>query len=163
MRLLSQPLDAREHRRPIRGECLTEPGRRIQLAGHLAHDLRKEGQSHEARFEVVLQGGILQVGAFQGRVALQELVERRHAGGIHRAQEHLRQELIRIEGDGSEQAIEVGRSRGLTGRDPLALWSEPGQHDHALSGQQPNPGPHHYRDGDDNEVFPHTREFRPLL
>ena len=106
LRLVSQPLDAGEDRRPIRGECLTEPGRRIQVARHSFHDLRKESQSHEARLEVVLQGGILQLGAFQGWVALQELVERRHAGGIGRAQEHLRQELVRIEGDGSEQSVE---------------------------------------------------------
>ena len=115
-RLRSQPLDAREHRRPVRGERLTEPGRPIQLARHLVHDLRKQGQRHEARLEVVLQGGVLQLGAFQRRVALQELVERRHAGRIRRAQQHLREELVRIEGDRSEQAIEVVRGQDLTGR-----------------------------------------------
>ena len=35
VRLFSEPLDALEHRRPIGGECLTEAGRRIQIAGHL--------------------------------------------------------------------------------------------------------------------------------
>ena len=157
--LCSQPLDAREHRRPIRGECLTEPGRRVQLAGHLVHDLRKEGQSHEARFEVVLQGGILQVGAFQGRVALQELVERLHAGGIRRAQEHLRQELVRIEGDGSEQAIEVVRGRGLTGR---GLCVRAGLHDHAVPNHWSDPRQDQHRTDDEGELL-HVQTAGPAM
>ena len=134
--LFSQPLDAREHRRPIRGECLTEAGRRGQLSGHLFHDLREEGQRHEARLKVVLQGGILQVGAFQGRVARQELVERGHAGGIRRAQQHLRQKLIGIEGDWSEQAVEVRGSHGLTGRGGGGVPSGSGQQDRSVPGRQ---------------------------
>ena len=156
MGLCSQPLDAREHRRPIRGERLTEPGRRIQLAGHLFHDLRKERQSHEARLEVVLQGGILQVGAFQGRVALQELVERLHPGGIRRAHQHLRQELVRIEGDGGEQAIEVCCGEGLTGRSGRRPHVRSGLHDHSVPNGRTDPRQHqNYADAEDE--VPHIR------
>ena len=50
--------------------------------------------------------------------------------------QHLRQELIRIEGDGSEQAIEVGRSRGLTGRGGSGLPFGSGLHDHSVPNGQ---------------------------
>jgi hypothetical protein len=68
--------------------------------------LWKQGHRHKAGLEFVLQGGILQLGAFQSGMAFQKLVERGHARRVHRAEQHLREELVWIEGDRSDQAIE---------------------------------------------------------
>ena len=72
-------------------------------------------------------------------MALQELVERFHAAGIRRAQQHLREELVGIKGDRGEQAIEsVRRQRGprrcLTGLRP-----GPGMHSQSWPKCRPIP------------------------
>ena len=114
LRLDSQPLDAGEDRRAIGGERLAEPGRPVQISRHRVHDLRKEDEGHEARLEARLRRRILKLAAFQ-RLAGEPFAERRHLAGIGGTEKHLREQLIRIEGDGREQAVErVGR-RGRLG------------------------------------------------
>ena len=69
--------------------------------------------------------------------------------------QHLREELIRIEGDGSEQAIEGGWSRGLTGRGGSGLPFGSGLHDHSVPNGQTDRCQDQSDDGDEREL-PHV-------
>ena len=75
-------------------------------ASHRAHDVGKQHQRDVAGVEAGLRRRILQGRALFGLVAGEPLVERRDLAGIGRTEQHLREQLVRIEGDRREQAIE---------------------------------------------------------
>ena len=127
--------------------------RPIEISSHRLHDLRKEDESREAGLEARLRRRVLKLASFQ-RLAGEPFVERRDFAGIRGTEKHLREQLIRIEGDGREQAVErvwrrglFGRGRGLFGhgRGLLLRWqwfdsnrswrrceAEPGEHEQGL-------------------------------
>jgi hypothetical protein len=111
VRILPQALDAVEHRRAIRRERRAEARGPVQLLGHELHDGRKQRHRDEVRFEALDGRRILQLGALQRSVRSEPRVQRDDLGRLGGTEEHLRQQLIRIQRDGSEQAVEISRRR----------------------------------------------------
>ena len=106
---MPQSLNAGKDNVAIGGKGLTDERRPLDLLRHSRYHLGKERQRDEARFESLFQRGVLKLGAFHLLVGFQPHVERRDRSGIPGAQQDLREQLVRVEGDWREQFIDTPR------------------------------------------------------
>ena len=114
--LLAQALDAGKNRRAVRRERLPQARRPLDLRRHALDDVGKDDDRRKAGVEPGLRGCLLQRAALERRIRRQPLVERGDPGRLGRTHQHLRQQRIRIEGDGREEPIELVRLGGGRGR-----------------------------------------------
>ena len=119
-RFRAKPLNAVEDSGAVLRKRLPQLRGPVDLLGHVVHDLREHHEGHETLIEARLGRRILQLGALERLVAQQPLRKRTDLCRGCRAEQHVRQQRVRIQRDWREELIELccgGRSlrsfRGL--------------------------------------------------